>query len=363
MSDSNRRPLFIGGTLLVLVLGGVLVAYVLAPRLTRSDTAVPLIWVLPETRSLASTVTTSGSVRLKTGAVVRVGAQVSGTVRTLNVTVGSPIRAGDVIAEIDPRPLEARVAQAETEVAMDQIALDKARHDLTLSQRLLAAQLTARQQTEDLDWQVKAATAKLESSKSSLAATEVDLSYSVIRAPISGIVASVSTQKGETVAASFAAPTFVTIVDTLALELVAMVDETDIASVKPGEAVIFTVEASPSQELTATVTRVDPTATIISGVVNYPVVASLHAPARVLKPDMTANVSIRTAEYRAFAVPSSAVHGDGSDKFVYVIKDGVPVKQPVMVGAREAGFTEIRKGLGSTDRVVVNAFQTADKKD
>ena len=164
---------------------------------------------------------------------------------------------------------------------------------------------------------MKSAQAKLEKSKSDLAAAEIDLSYAVIRAPISGTVASVSTQEGETVAASFAAPTFVTIIEDNALELVAMVDETDIANVRPGDTVNFTVEAYPSREMPAVVKRIDPVATIISGVVNYPVMAAIQKDGRLLKPDMTANITIKTAERKALVVPNGAIQRDGEERFVY----------------------------------------------
>ena len=202
----------------------------------------------------------------------------------------------------------------------------------------------------------------MDKSKSDLAAAEVDLSYAVIRAPISGTVASVSTQEGETVAASFAAPTFVTIIEDNALELVAMVDETDIANVRPGEAVRFTVEALPSQEMRATVKRIDPVATIISGVVNYPVTASIRKDAYLLKPDMTANISIQTEEHQALVVPNAAIQRDSEDRFVYVLSGEKPVMRRVVCGTRDSGFTEIKKGLVPGDRVRVNAPQREAKQ-
>jgi HlyD family secretion protein len=349
----GRRTIWLIAALVVV--GIAVAADVVVPRLAASRKVVPLVWVLPTPRQMAATVTTTGTVRLKTGAEVRVGAQVSGIVRRLNVSVGSRILAGDVIAEIDQRPIEARVAMARTQQAMDRVALEKAKRDVALSQQLLSARIIPPQQTADLEWQVKAAEAKLDNSTSALAAAEIDLAYAVVRSPMSGIVASVSTQEGETVAASFASPTFVTIVDDRALELVAMVDETDIANVKPGESAVFTVEADPSRELKAVVTRVDPTATIISGVVNYPVVASIRGLAPFLKPDMTANISITTAEYQALVVPAVAVHGDGNDRFVYVLKDGAPAKRDVTLGARDSEMTEITRGLAMSDRVLTSA--------
>jgi RND family efflux transporter MFP subunit len=338
---------------LVLV-GGTMAAYWIQndPREDRNIAAASTIF--PEMREIDSTVTTSGTVRLRPGAEVRVGSQVSGIVRKLNVTVGSHIQKGDVIAEIDPRPLQARVEQARTLAAMDEVAVGKAQRDLRRGQQLFSEGVLPAQQKEDLEWQLKSSLAKLEKSKSDLAAAEIDLSYAVIYAPISGTVASVSTQEGETVAASFAAPTFVTIIEDNALELVAMVDETDIANVRPGDVVQFTVEAYPSREMPAVVKRIDPVATIISGVVNYPVMAVIQKDGRLLKPDMTANITIKTAERRALVVPNSAIQRDSEQRYVFLLQDGKQEKRAVTIGTRDAGFTEIKKGLSASDQVIIN---------
>jgi macrolide-specific efflux system membrane fusion protein len=314
---------------------------------------------LPVSRRLQASVTTTGTVRLKSGASVRVGAQASGIVYRLNVTVGSQVHLGDVIAEIDPRPIDSRIAEARAQVAIDQLTVAKAERDLSRSQRLLAAGIIAPQDTEELDWQLKLAHARLASSQSTLAAAEIDRSYATIRAPIGGIVASVSTQEGETVASSFAAPTFVTIVDAGALELVAMVDETDIAGVAVGQSVTFTVEANPLAELKATVTRIDPTPTIVSGVVNYPVTAAMVSRVRFLRPEMTANIAIHTSTFDALVVPASAVRGDGASRYVYVLRGDAAIKQNVTPGVRDGAFIEIKRGLTPRDRVVIDPLDAA----
>jgi RND family efflux transporter MFP subunit len=348
-------------TILVLVGGGV-AAYWIWKRPPEASNLTAVFTISPEMREIDSAITTSGTVRLRTGAQVRVGSQVSGIVRKLNVTVGSHIEKGDIIAEIDPRPLEARVEQARTQAAMDEVGVGKAQRDVNRGQRLFVEGVLPAQQREDLEWQLKSAQAKLEKSKSDLAVAEIDLSYVVIRAPISGTVASVSTQEGETVAASFAAPTFVTIIEDNALELVAMVDETDIADVRPGDTVKFTVEAYPSQEMPATVKRIDPVATIISGVVNYPVMASIQKGVRPLKPDMTANIAIKTAERQALVVPNGVIQRDGEERYVLLMRDGKQEKTAVTIGTRDAGFTEIKKGLRATDQVIVNRAGDSEKK-
>jgi HlyD family secretion protein len=254
--------------------------------------------VRPESRKVDATVSATGVIRLRSGAEVRVGAQLSGIVDRLNVTVGSHVGKGSIIADIDSRGLSARIEQAKAQVAMDEVAIEKSKRELARSQSLLAEGLIPRQQTEDLEEDLRGAEAKLAKSRQDLAVVEADLPYATVRAPIAGTVSSISTQEGETVAASFAAPTFVTILEDDALELVAMVDETDIGNVRRGDGVRFTVETYPDREYAGTVTRIAPAGTIISGVVNYEVGIRIRKPDG-LKPDMTANVAITTAKKKA----------------------------------------------------------------
>lgn len=328
-----------------------------------SADADALVFVKPETRTLDATVSATGVIRLRVGAEVRVGAQLSGIVKKLNVTVGSHIKKGEVIAEIDSRGLEARIAQARAQVTLDEVTLRKAQRDLERSQKLLEPGFVPTREVEDSQSLVEAAQAKLEKSRRDLEVVEVDLVYTKLRAPISGTVASVSTQEGETVAASFTAPTFVTIIEDHALELVALVDETDIANVKPSNPVTFTVEAYPSREFTGTVKRIAPKATIVSGVVNYEVVIALDRDIELLKPDMTANVSIKTSQHETLVIPNAAVHRDDDERFVYVKQDGKLEKRTVTVGIRDVGFTEIKKGLSPGDRVLSGNPPAVQKKD
>jgi RND family efflux transporter MFP subunit len=182
---------------------------------------------------------------------------------------------------------------------------------------------------------------------------ESDIPYLTIRAPISGTIASVSTQQGETVAASFNAPTFVTIIEDNALELVAMVDETDIANVRPSNAVVFTTETYPSREFHGTVERISPKATIVSGVVNYEVGVALWGETALLRPDMTANAAIQTAHRRALTLPNQAIHQEGEQRFVYVVRNGVSEKREIVAGQRAGGWTEIKKGASLDEQILL----------
>jgi macrolide-specific efflux system membrane fusion protein len=240
-------------------------------------------------------------------------------------------------------------------VARAEVELERAR-------QLDQDKLVARTEVEDRSLDLVDAQARLEKARRDAAVVQTDLAYAVIRAPISGTIASVSTQEGETVAASFTTPTFVTIIDGTAVELVAMVDETDIGTVAPGNDVVFTVEAFPADEFTGAVRQVAPKGTIISGVVNYEVMIEIDSPATKLRPDMTANVAIRTAEREALVLPSDAILREGFDRYVYIESGGELRRRSVATGTRDGGFTEIRQGLAAGDRVLLAPLPAAEQQ-
>jgi RND family efflux transporter MFP subunit len=309
-------------------------------------------WITPEARNIATDVNATGTVKLKTGAEVRVGAQLSGIVRSLNVTVGSHVHRSEIIAEIDARPTMAKIDQAKSQLAQAEVSLMKSQTDQTRTEKLYQAGLVPSQQFDDAKALLDASRAAVTSAESGLSAAQVDLAYVEIRAPIAGTVASISTQQGETVAASFATPTFMTIIQEAALEVIAMVDEADIGNVRRGQKVSFTTETYPDHEFAGIVTRIAPVATIVSGVVNYEVAISIDRDIAMLRPDMTANVNVRTSEHRALLVPAKSVHRDGPQSFVYIESpQGAPVKRIVSAAARGAEGVEIVRGLDPADKV------------
>jgi RND family efflux transporter MFP subunit len=356
---AGRRKVWL---LLVCLIVGVAVAgWWIQHRKATIDSDAPHVqWVMPESRSITSNVNATGTVKLKIGAEVRVGAQLSGIVRRLNVTVGSHVNQGDVIAEIDSRPVTAKIDQARTQLAQAEVSAVKANTDFGRSQKLFEAGIISAQQFEDSKSALNAANASVTAAQSVVSTAQVDLAYVDIQAPISGTVASIATQQGETVAASFATPTFVTIIQEAALEVIAMVDEADIGNVRKGEKVEFTTETYPDHEFQGIVTRIAPVATIISGVVNYEVAISIERDVSLLRPDMTTNVNIRTSEHRAILIPSKCVHKDGGQSFVYVkLPGGDIVKRSVSVAGQMADETEIAHGLKEDERVKLETGGTA----
>lgn len=310
-------------------------------------------WIAPAARVFDDTVTAVGTIRLKSGASVRVGAQQSGIVRALRVTVGTHVRRGDLIARIDDRPARARAAQLQAQLARALVQAEKAASDARRAQTSFAAGGISRQQLEDAEAAAAVAKASADIARRDLDVARLDLTYLTLRAPIDGVVASISTQQGETVASAFAAPTFVTIIDPQALELVVSVDEADIGAVRVGEPVTFTTETFPDREFAGRVVRIAPDATLVSGVVNYEVAVAIAAPAASLRPQMTANAVIRTGQRRALVVPAAAVRNDAAGRFVLArAPDGRAVRRAVAVGGRVGGDLEIRSGLSPRDHVL-----------
>jgi RND family efflux transporter MFP subunit len=363
-SDRAGRPRKRRGSWLLLLCAFALVAAVAWWSLnhnTATDTrSTQVQWVAPSTRNITANVNATGTVKLKIGAEVRVGAQLSGIVRRLNVTVGSHVNQGDVIAEIDSRPVTAKIEEARMQLAQADVSEGKARTDFARSQKLFEAGIIPAQQFEDSRAALNAAGASVAAAQSVVSTAQVDLAYVDIRAPISGTVASIATQQGETVAASFATPTFVTIIQESSLEVMAMVDEADIGNVRRGEQVAFTTETYPDREFLGAVTRIAPVATIISGVVNYEVAISIERDVALLRPDMTANINIRTSEHRALSIPSKCVHREGGQSFLYVQgPGGTAVKRVVSVAGRAGDDTEITRGLSATEKVELETGESS----
>ena len=308
-----------------------------------------------EQRRIGAIVNATGVVRLRVGSEVRVGSQLSGIVKKLNATVGSHLEAGDIIAEIDDRTIRARLADSEAQAEMDRASMERARVNYERAHLLASKRVVAAQEDEDLRLALDEAKAKYQKSLRDCDLVRVDLNYVTIRAPISGIVASVSTQEGETVAAAFATPTFVTIIGDHALQLVAMVDENDIAGVQASNAATFTADALPAQEFSGAVESIAPKATIVSSVVNYEVTIAIRDDTAALKPDMTANVSIQTAQHDTLLLPAGAVRREGDQTFVYVAAKNGRERKAVAVGTKENGMIEIKKGIGPDDAVLLPA--------
>jgi multidrug efflux pump subunit AcrA (membrane-fusion protein) len=234
-------------------------------------------------------------------------------------------------------------------------ALDQTKEALLVAE----AELEASSKTLDLarnmlDEDLKLLSAEVERAAAGLKISEAALSYATLSAPIRGIIASVSTQEGETVAAGLSAPTFVTIIDLDRLQVETYVDEVDIGKIKIGQKATFTVEAFPSIDIEGEVVGIYPKAVLKENVVFYNVMVKSLKPSSVeLRPEMTANVSISLESREGvLVVPASSVKKTGGINFVYVMENGKPVRREVKIGWKQGRFLEITEGLKVGDEVL-----------
>jgi len=188
-----------------------------------------------------------------------------------------------------------------------------------------------------------------------LADAKVQLSYARITAPIGGVIASVSTQEGETVAAGLSAPTFVTIIDLGRLQVDTFVDEVDIGRVKVGQEALFTVDTFPDRQFKGRVSAIYPKAVIQENVVNYDVVVTIASEyENLLRPEMTTNVTISLeTQSDALVVPSRALRRERGRNVVYAQTPDGPRAREVKVGRRDGQWVQILEGLSEGQTVLL----------
>lgn len=307
-------------------------------------------------RDLGSSVLATGIIKPMVGAEVRVGSRVSGLVKYLHANVGDAVKQGQVIAELDPLELKARYNQAFAAWKNAAANFEYAKLDLARQKSLLEQNFISQNQRDLAEKAFEVNQAQLEQASANLEFAKVQLDYTRITAPIAGIVASVSTQEGETVAANFAAPTFVTIIDLERLEVWAYVDETDIGRILEGQRAIFTVDTYADTDFEGVVTAIYPKAVIQENVVNYVVTLKItNFGAKILRPEMTTNVTIYLeARKDVLTIPLNAIKREHGEKWVTVIEGNTPIPRKVKTGWSSDGLIEILSGLNEGEQIVVS---------
>jgi RND family efflux transporter MFP subunit len=293
------------------------------------------------------------------GAEVRVGSRVSGVLERLYVTVGDRVKPRQLLAQLDAAELVARVKQAEAALANARAEHAYAAQEHARAVELERKQIVPAAEMAVMKRQLDVSAAQVSQAEADLESARIQLDYTKIFAPIGGVVAEVATQVGETVAASFTSPTFVTIIDLDRLEVWAYVDETDVGRVEVGQRVIFTVDTYLDTEFEGEVTAIRPMAEVQDAVVNYVTVVEIaDSQGKVLRPEMTATVNI-LLESRddVLAIPNTAVRRDRTGTYAFAIEQGSRVRQEIRVGYRGRDYTEIIQGLKEGDRVIVGTIQ------
>ena len=331
-----------------------------ARRVAAVDATTPVgNWetAVVERRDITATVLATGVVRPRVGAQVSVGSRASGVVRKLHVTVGERVRAGQLLAELDRTEFETQVERAAALEANAEGERTFAENELARMQQLFEREAATRMQLAEAERAVLSARAREREMEAALQSARVQLGYASIHAPIAGIVGSVSTQEGETVAASFAAPEFLTIVDLSRLEVWAYVDETDIGRIALGQRAQFTVDTWPDEAFDGRVIAIRPTAETRNNVVNYVTLIEIENQSeRLLRPEMTATINIELEGRQAvLSVPNGAIRRDSNGSFVLVPTANGLERRTVQIGFRGAEYSELVSGIEDGLRVVVGS--------
>ncbi|MBT4740224.1 MAG: efflux RND transporter periplasmic adaptor subunit [Rhodospirillaceae bacterium] len=306
--------------------------------------------------TLIREVVATGVIRPVTGAEINVGSRVSGIVMNLPVKVGDTVEAGELLAQLDSTPFEALVQQAAADVDLSKAELALAESNLARKQNLAAQGYSPEADLQTAIRDINVARAKVALNEARLRSAEIDFGYTRITAPIKGVIADVTTREGETVAASFSAPKFVSIVDLDRLEVQAFVDETDIGRIFVGQSARFEVDTYSDRDFEARVTAINPKAALQNSVVNYIVVLEFEGKdGSILRPEMTAHVRLQLEERNnVLTAPRSALRRQNGRQIILVERDGDWTEQQVRIGWRTDQKVEIVDGVSEGDVVQLN---------
>ncbi len=371
-------------------------------------------------RHIVGKVTASGT--LSAIVTVQVGTQVSGRIQKLMVDFNSPVKAGQLVAKIDPQIFEATVQQSQANYLQAKAGV------ATAQANALAAEKTYNR-TKALHDQNLAAQADLDTAEAGLATTraaidaanaglaqaaaqlhqaQVNLSYTNIQSPIDGVVISRSVDVGQTVAASLSAPTLFTIAQDLTkMQVDTNVSEGDVGRLQVGMRTYFTVDSYPGQRFLGKIRQIRNAATTVQNVVTYDAVIDVDNTDLRLRPGMTANVTVVYAERRdtlavsnaalRFRGPPSSSGGSGGsggsatgagaasagrrhgrrdagadpaedagasdgpqERTVWVLRGGTPESVTIHTGLTDGSVTEVVDGLAEGDAAVVDVDGTGD---
>lgn len=338
---------------------------------------------LVEKGPLVQNATANGTLNPVT--LVNVGTQVSGMVRKLHVDFNDKVTQGQVLLELDDALLGAQARQSAASVKNAEAGLKLAGANEARASALFAQEFVSRQELDQAVQARESAQAQLALARAQADKDRVNLAYTIIRSPVSGVVVARSIDVGQTVAASFQTPTLFQIAQDLsAMQIDTSFPEADIGNLKVGQEARFNVDAYPNRNFRGTVRQIRLNPSTQQNVVTYNVVVAVDNPDQVLMPGMTAYVNIAVAQReKALLVPNAALRfkpalaskdkkgaakeagkgmggksakrkKDGSSGTVYVLREGEVKALNVALGITDNSATEVAGGdLKAGDRVLV----------
>jgi HlyD family secretion protein len=318
-----------------------------------------------EKGNITKTVLSTGTVNPVT--LVKVGSQISGKIKDIYVDYNSPVKKNQVIARIDPSLYEAEEKKASADYESAKATMEKAEAELCYARKklnrytiLLEDELVSKDDFDITEKEYKlclagflSAKADVSRAEASLKRAKTNLNYTIIKSPVNGIVISRDVDIGQTVAASFQTPTLFTIAQDLKkMQVTADIDEADVGCIKVNQKATFSVDAYPSLVFQGIVTQVRNAPEIVQNVVTYDVVIDVNNPELLLKPGMTASVSIVVARKKdILKIPNASLRfippfeeGLKENTVWKVLPDGKLKPISVKLGIFNDNFTEVIQG-------------------
>ena len=321
--------------------------------------------------------------------LVTVGAQVSGKIEKLYVSIGQTVKMGDMIAEIDSTTQQNDVDIAKAKMSSYQAQLKAAKTSLKIAKKQYQRMQSLKKQnaasTEDLEnaedgyesamSKVAEIEASLKETEISLSTAETNLGYTKITAPLDGTIVSVPVKVGQTINAAMDTPTIVQIADLNQMEIYIEISEGDIGNIKPGVKVTYSVLADMNKVYETTLKSIDPAVTLLTDDQYTEVVDSSEAIyfyGRLVVPNAdgklrigmtTQNVIYVESAEDVLTVPAMALKGDVDGKYVEVrTAEGVE-RRPVITGVSDDLNVEIKKGVSEGEEVVIAKMSSAEISD
>ena len=328
--------------------------------------------------------------------LIDVGAQVSGQIKKLYVKLGDQVKKGDMIASIDSSTQQNSIDNKEAQLAIYKAQLESAKVALNISKTqfdrenaLFAKNATSKQEFESAKNTYSANSAKIKELEAQIKQTNIELStakinlgYTKITAPRDGTVVSVQVEEGQTVNANQTTPTIVNIADLSHVKMKMQIAEGDITKIKVGTPVEYSILSEPTKKFQTTVSSIDPGLTTLSdgsygssssskssysssssssSAVYYYAQSIVDNKDGILRIGMTTQNELLIANVEdAIIVPSIGIKKDENGTFVYLLKDGKPVKTAVKTGIKDNLDTQIISGINENDEIITSQGSSSE---
>lgn len=335
---------------------------------------------------------------------VDVGAQVSGQLRKLHVEVGSEVKEGDLLGEIDAETSQARVDASraqlrsqQAQMAERELTLAKAERDLQRQKNLMAEEATTAETLQNAETAARTARAQINSLKAqmeqvqaSMRVEEANLKYTKIYAPMAGTVVSITARQGQTLNTNQQAPTLLRIADLSVMTVQTQVSEADVSKLRQGMPVYFTTLGGQGRRWYGELKKTEPTPTVTNNVVLYNALFEVPNHNRSLMTQMTAQVFFVVAQARdVLMVPMSALtiqrgapatspstapkagpgaapratRGPRQAKVKVLLADGTVEEREVTIGISNRVHAEVLSGLKEGDRVIAGTREAESRNN